>query len=57
MLMNARIRAPMCGALWSARGFCPDSVLVSIGSFLGGVFLFVGAMLTGIVIHNIVSDR
>jgi len=51
------IGAAMFGAGWGATGFCPGPALVSIGTFSGDVFLFVGAMLAGMVVHNIVNDR
>lgn len=51
------VGAAMFGAGWGATGFCPGPALVGIGSLSSDVFLFVAAMLAGMFIHKIVSDR
>lgn len=40
------------GIGWGIGGFCPGPALVAMGSGLGSAWLFVAAMLAGMVLHD-----
>ncbi|MCD8536238.1 MAG: YeeE/YedE family protein [Burkholderiaceae bacterium] len=40
------------GAGWAIAGFCPGPALVALGAGYGKAFLFVAAMLAGMLIHD-----
>ncbi|HJW12234.1 MAG TPA: DUF6691 family protein [Albitalea sp.] len=40
------------GIGWGIAGFCPGPALVALGSGLGGAWIFVMAMLAGMLVHD-----
>ena len=40
------------GVGWGIAGFCPGPALVALGGGLGAAWIFVGAMLAGMVVHD-----
>ncbi len=53
-LIDARliIGGLLFGMGWGIAGFCPGPALVALGSGLGAAWIFVAAMLAGMLIHD-----
>jgi uncharacterized membrane protein YedE/YeeE len=45
------------GAGWGIAGFCPGPALVAMGSGLGAAWVFVPAMLAGMLLHDRLLSR
>jgi uncharacterized membrane protein YedE/YeeE len=44
--------AALFGVGWGLGGFCPGPALAGLGQGVAGVYLFVAAMLAGVVLHR-----
>lgn len=51
------VGAVLFGAGWGIGGLCPGPALVNLGSFDGGVWLFVLAMVAGFWLHDRLLSR
>ena len=45
------------GAGWAIAGFCPGPALVALGAGYGKAFIFVAAMIAGILVHDHIYKR
>lgn len=45
------------GAGWGLGGFCPGPALVALGAGFGAAWIFVAAMLGGMLLHDLVFAR
>ena len=49
--------ALLFGAGWGLAGYCPGPALASLGAGATGAALFVGAMVAGMYLHELVTHR
>ncbi len=49
--------AAIFGLGWGIAGFCPGPAVAALSSALPGVFLFVAAMLAGMLVHRFALER
>jgi uncharacterized protein len=58
-LIDARliIGGALFGAGWGIAGYCPGPAIASIGFLQPGTLLFVGAMLTGMILFELFDRR
>lgn len=49
--------AALFGLGWGIAGFCPGPAVAALSSALPGVFLFVAAMLAGMLVHRFALER
>lgn len=49
--------AALFGLGWGIAGFCPGPAIAALSSALPGVFLFVAAMLAGMLVHRFTLER